>query len=236
MTQIGTPLTGTPSVSAVRSSLKRDIRWAAMPPLLFLPNAANVDASEARDSLNSDNVAILRNGLEMGKITASGLWAPSFIGTIDTAHTSDVSTTLSSSVATATELNRRVGASGTFNMTGPPTAGGTVATLQFTYSAINLTTGDITITAEITNFVTGSWIQPEDGSETVKALLFTNDDDGERVVDPIDLTEVDTDINLVIGGMILSVQMPFWPADAAMRTYLKDALKLNGMFVFDTDF
>ena len=48
-------------------------------------------------------------------------------------------------LAQAVELVRRVGASGDLYITGPPTAAGTVAQITKAYSAVNTTTGVITV-------------------------------------------------------------------------------------------
>jgi hypothetical protein len=111
----------------------------------FIANGGVVDGTKSRDQGNTDDVALLRPGLLMGKVTTGGKWAPSAFGLTAAAYASGTSMTLS--VAAATELNRRVGASGTFKVTGPPSAAGVVRTTTVTYSAVNTTTGVATITA-----------------------------------------------------------------------------------------
>ena len=59
-------------------------------------------------------------------------------------------TTITTDVNTAAELVRRIGATGTFKLTGPPTAGGAVVTQTVTFSAVNTSTGAITITDSAT--------------------------------------------------------------------------------------
>jgi len=112
----------------------------------YWPGGVVIDASESRDPLNTGYLTTLRPGLIMGMIAATGLWAPSIIGLVTADYTSGA-TSLSVSAATAVEIVRRVGSSGTLDLTHAPTATGTVvdrATL--TYSAVNTSTGVLTIT------------------------------------------------------------------------------------------
>ncbi len=215
------PETGTPGFGTRRNAdplriLKSDG--------LFLRGGIVVDGSSSRDPLNTGNVDVLRTGILLGLITATSLWAPSIIGTITEAHTGDTDTALELSAASATELNRRVGSSGTFNLTGPPTAGAAVVTSLITYSAVNTTTGVVTITAETTDFVSGSFVQPTDGSEDPLAII--NDGTGRKVTDP-DSANIDPPIgDPLIGGQIDSSVIVNWPSDAALRNWIM--AKLNG--------
>lgn len=119
----------------------------------FWPGGGNIDVTKARDVLPSaDNAYHLRPGTFMGKITSSGLYAPAFFGIIQSAITG-AATSLTLTAAAATELVRRVGSTGTFTLTGPPAANGTARQLTVTYSAVNTTTGVVTITALNVNAV-----------------------------------------------------------------------------------
>jgi hypothetical protein len=139
------PLLGRPRVSAETLVTHRLVSsqgfWS------FLARGVTVDGAKTRDPGNSaDSVLTVRPGTLMGKITASGKYANSAYG-LSTGALTSTGTTLASSAAIATEMVRRVGATGTFKLTGPPTASGTVRTRTATYSAVNTTTGDITIAA-----------------------------------------------------------------------------------------
>lgn len=139
------PLLGRPQVSTETLVTHRVVSSQGF--WTFLARGVVVDGALSRDPGNSaDSILTLRPGTLMGKVSATGQYAPSAIGLSSAALTSS-GTTLASSAAVATELVRRVGATGTFKLTGPPTAAGTVRTLTATYSAVNTTTGDITITA-----------------------------------------------------------------------------------------
>lgn len=119
----------------------------------YLPGGAIIDGTKTRNPFNTDLSSTdstpfrdLWPGLLMGRVTSTGKWANSCIGLSQAALTT-TGTTLSLTAYAAVELVRRVGATGTFKLTGPPTAAGTVRTLTATYSAVNTSTGDVTITA-----------------------------------------------------------------------------------------
>lgn len=139
-------VTGTPRVGTVRTATQRRITFGGEQALLA--GGRIIDGSESRDPLNTGNLDILRAGLMMGKRSANDLFAPSVIGVLAAAYDATADTTeMTVSAATAVEMVRRIGTTGTFNLTGPPAAAGTVQTVTVTYSAINTTTGVITITA-----------------------------------------------------------------------------------------
>jgi len=141
-----------PGLSAIKTATHRSVFAGDEGQVGYLPNSKVIDGSKSRDPLNTGSVDILRAGLLMGKITSSSKYAPSVIG-VSSGALATAGTTLASSAAVATELVRRVGSTGTFKLTGPVSASGTARTLTATYSAVNTTTGDITITALGTNQV-----------------------------------------------------------------------------------
>lgn len=128
---------------------------------------------------------------------------------------------------TAKEIVRRIGASGTFKITGPPTAGGTVATQVVTFSAVNTATGAVTITAIGADAVIGSFLQPNDGSETPVTLIC--DPYGKKVADQLNSTRVDVfDPQLLAaGGTLNTAAIVNYPTDASLKTWLKFALKVT---------
>jgi len=141
------PMNGLPGMGTERTSEQRSV-LASEQGAVFLPRGVIIDGSEARDPGNSFGIDILRAGTLLGKITSTGLFAPSIIGGLAAAYDASADTTeMTVSAAVAVEMVRRIGASGTFKITGPPAASGTVQTATVTYSAINVTTGVITITA-----------------------------------------------------------------------------------------
>lgn len=174
-----TPLLGRPRIGSERRVTHRTVSRQGFWD--FLANGAAVKVTKSRDPGNTEDIALLRPGLLMGKITSGGLYAPSVIGLSSGALTS-TGTTLSSSAAIATELVRRIGSTGTFKLTGPPTAAGTVRTLTATYSAASTTTGDITITALGVNEVQTVNLVTAATAGTIR--LVVQKPDGTKVLTP----------------------------------------------------
>lgn len=194
-----------------------------------------IDGSQSRDPLNTGDIDVLRAGVLMGKITASGLYAPSIIGLTTVAY-ADNELELTVSAATATEIVRRVGSSGTLKVTGPATAGTTVSTATCTYSAVNTTTGVLTVADMNDDFVVGSLVTDDDGSET--PLTVIPDGYGIKVTDDAGAS-IDVPFPVFpIAGVLLTANIVNWPADTALRTYLRGLLSTTaaGKFVFDDQF
>jgi len=140
-------MSGIPGIGTSKAAVAREVLCNPGGKLVAHKGVI-VDGSKSRDTLNTGYLDTLRAGLLLGKITSGGKYAPAIIGKLadDYDATADT-TTMTVTAATAVELVRRVGASGTFKLTGPPSAGGTVQTVTVTYSAVNVTTGVVTITA-----------------------------------------------------------------------------------------
>ncbi len=139
------PSFGRPGIGSARVAQRRNVSRNGA--LDYYPAGGTIEGTKARDPGNSAySTRALRAGLLMGKITSSGFYANSVFGLSSGALTG-TGTTLTVSAAAAVEIVRRIGTTGTLKLTGPPTAGGTVRTLTVTYSAVNTSTGAITITA-----------------------------------------------------------------------------------------
>ncbi|MCX5658576.1 MAG: hypothetical protein NTW19_02505 [Planctomycetota bacterium] len=201
----------------------------------YLPQGRVIDGSLARDPLNTGDTDVLRNGLLMGKVSASGKFAPSVLGVTAAAynHTGSTSTQLQVGAAVATEIARRIGSSGSFKITGPPTAAGVVATETVAFSAVNASTGVVTITAAAANYVAGSLVRPADGSETPLGIL----DETLKVTDARGQSQ-DTRLKaLLIAGVVDTSQILNVPADASLLAWLKAQLRATGLgWAFDDDF
>lgn len=199
----------------------------------YLPGGKIIAGADARDPGNTGDVDQLRAGLLMGKITASGKYAPSIIG-VSTGAIAAAATTINVSAATAAEIVRRIGTTGTLRFIGPPTANGTVATFTETYSAVNTGTGDITISAADAALVAGSFVADNDGTYLPVAPipdgfpLKVTDNDGTDLDVPFPL--------LPVSGVIISANLlPVWPSDTSLQQWLVDQLERNGYgkWVFD---
>lgn len=341
------PFPGMPGFGSEKIARHRPV--AADGYLEMLPGGVILDGSKMRDPDNPDYNAStdpyaqmrLRAGLLVGKITSNSKWANSVLGVTSGAMTNSGTTLTLASAQQAVELVRRVGATGTFKVTGPPTASGTVRTLTATYSAVNQGTGAVTITALGVNevqtvnlttaatagnlrlivqktdgtyaltpniawsgtdatllanvntaldtatgvvggivataiaatdtdlgfvltysgtgyagntwalaevhtlftsntgsnvvrtttgvdgrFVTASYVQPTDGSETIRSFL----PDGWEVNVPLDGTDAPIDKLPIAGNVDMSQLLP-WPADASLKQWVRDALNTYGKFV-----
>lgn len=197
----------------------------------FYPAGGTIEGSKTRDPGNSaSSILSLRAGLLMGRITG-GFWANSILGATTGAYTSG-GLSLSASAATVTELVRRVGASGTFKLVGPATAGGSNNTTTVTYSAASGTT--ITISDIGADRISGCLICPSDGSETILSYIPT----GYNLLLPGAAADTDNaDINfprIPIAAVIDSANLIDWPSDTTLQAYVRTSLSTasGGKFVF----
>lgn len=199
-----------------------------------LAGPRQIDGSKSRDAGNTGDLDVLRPGVLMGLITSSKKYAPSILGVTTGAYTSG-GTTLSVSAATAVELARRIGSSGTgtFKAVGPPSAAGTVAATAVTYSAVNTSTGAITVTSLGVNKIAGTFITPADGSETPVTLI--DDGYGVKVTD-ISGNDITVPWVVPIAGVILAPQIVNWPSDTSLQAWIETNLNAHGQFVLDVNY
>ncbi len=221
------PSFGRPGIGTALSSQRLNVSRDGSES--FFAGGATIEGTKARDPGNSaSSILSLRPGLLMGKITASGYYANSIIGVVASAYTSG-GTSLTVSAASATELVRRVGSSGTFTLKGSATAGGVLTSDTVTYSAVNTSTGAITITDIGANRIAGSFVVPSDGSETPLTYLS----DGYNVVIPDDFSDVSYP-RLLIAAVVDTANIIDWPTDTTLRTWIRTSLSTvsGGKFVF----
>jgi hypothetical protein len=225
------PVYGMPGVRAAKTAAHRlAFRGGFIPDVL--PQGKVIDGAKSRDSGNTGDLPVLRPGLLMGKVTASGKYAPSILGVLQSAAAA-AATSVTVTAAQAAEIVRRVGATGTLRFVGPPAANGTVATFTETYSAVNTTTGVVTVSALDAALVAGSFVCADDG--TYEPLTLIGDGFGVRVQD-LDGNDIDVPFaELPIAGVIDSGQLlPVWPSDTALQQWLVDRLSRasGGKFTF----
>jgi hypothetical protein len=218
---------GKPGILPTYLATPREIFLANRQFAQFLAMPVTIDGTLSGTAANAPNTWVLWAGTLLGRVSATGKYANSIIGLTAAAyaHSGGSNTTLSTDVNTAAEIVRRIGAAGQFKLTGPPTAGGTVATQVVTYSAVNLSTGAITITAGAADAVAGSLIQPTDGSETIVTLLC--DAWGAKLADELGATRVDVFDSqlLAAGGTINTAVVVNYPSDLSLRAWVKAGLK-----------
>ena len=136
------PYVGLPGYSVEKIAKNRTL--AADGYLAFLPGGVQLDGVKTRDSGNPDYNATtdpnamfrLRAGLLLGKVTG-GKYTNAFLGNTNGALTSAGITVTLASAAQGTEIVRRIGATGTVKLVGPPVASGVVRAVTATYSAIS---------------------------------------------------------------------------------------------------
>lgn len=136
-----TQISAMPGIGTTQESAYKRVLWTAE-GRRYVPGGRVLSGVASRDPFNTTDVTCIQGGTLVGQITSVvttgetiGHYAPSVIGQVGIAYNG--STTLKLfTAAQATELVRRCGSTGTFTVTGPPTAAGTVRSLTATYSAV----------------------------------------------------------------------------------------------------
>ena len=145
-----TPVYGLPGLGT-RKSATQSIIFRQGTLESYLAGGKLIDGVNSRDP-GANPVYTLRPGVLMGKISTSKLYAPSIIDKT-AGSLAQAGTSITLSVAGATELIRRQGSSGTLSLTGPPAANGVARTAAVAYSAVVASTGVVTITSPSVNAV-----------------------------------------------------------------------------------
>jgi hypothetical protein len=215
---------GKPGVVGNYDSQPREVFYSGREFAQFWAPPVTIDGTNSSNPLNAPYVWLLWAGTLMGRITATSKFANSVLGLTGAAAASGA-TSISTDVNTAAEIVRRIGATGTLKLTGPPAASGTVATQVVTYSAVNTTTGVITCTALSAAAVVGSFIQPTDGSETIVTLLC--EVDGLQIVDQTFTNRVDVFCGTLLagGGTINTGMIVNYPSDPSLQAYVKSSIR-----------
>ncbi len=232
---LSTP-TGKPGVVDTYTSIPREVFYGNRQFAQFWPYPATVDGTNSSNALNSPYTWQLWGGQLMGQETGSllaggavGKWRTSIIGLTTAAYTSGA-TSLTVSTATAAEVSRLLGLNNNsigLTITGAPTATGTVAAIATTCTAASGTT--LTITNLAANVVTGSLVQPGDGSQTITSIMCVQD--GLQVIDAVFTTRLDVYCPQLFsgGGTINTGMLVNYPpaANTTLITYILAALRVN---------
>lgn len=120
--------------------------------LTYRPAGGRVAQAKGYDAYNADDLRTIRIGTLMAQHPTNLDWAPWVIG-VTSGAIANGATSLTIPAASAVELARRVGATGNLQLTAPPAAAGVVRVQTLAYSAINTTTGVVTITSAAANQV-----------------------------------------------------------------------------------
>lgn len=203
----------------------------------FLPGGGRIDGALTRDVTNTLRPTLLNPGLLMGQVTATKRWANSILGISANAYTSG-GTSITVSVAQATEIVRRVGATGNLLYVGPPAASGTVAVLgPIAYSAIVPATGVITTATLGANLIAGGYVISTDGSGVPKSFIF----DGTGLDLASDIAAVPAVCEwpkIPVAGQVNASKLLYWPTDTSLRAWVMAQLSTipGGKFVFDANY
>lgn len=205
--------------------------------LTYFHKPVVVDGTKSRDTRNSSHLYTILPGMPFGKISASGKWAPSIIGVTRADYTDD-GLLIPTSGACATEVARRIGASGSVKIVGS-TDGSADCSAAVTVAYSSVVTSPegsaglvVLSTAYNANMKAGGFILPADGSETIWGVL-----NGDALC--VQKDGVDSDValtNLIIGGYIRTARLAFYPTLAAYIKQYKAWLRANKMsWFFDDD-
>lgn len=145
----GVPI-GKPGMLTTYVSQPRDIFFGNGELASFIPVPITVDGTLTSNPSNSPYTWDIFSGTVMGQVTATRKFTNAILG-LTSGALGGGQTTLNTDANTATEIVRRIGTSGTFTLTGGPTTNGAASAVRsktITYSAVNTSTGAITITAD----------------------------------------------------------------------------------------
>jgi hypothetical protein len=177
-----------------------------------LPGGIIVDGTLSRDPGHAAHPEILRSGVLLGKVTASGKFAPSVLGVTELYDAPADTTFISVAPAQAAEILRRVGASGSLRFIGPGTDNGTsIHDEEKAFTSINTTTGLITLASTLAqNRAAGSLVTAADGSGD--PMYFVGDPWGLKVTDG---NGAGQDVELaqpLIGGFVRTSRIVNYPS------------------------
>ena len=192
-----------------------------------------IDGSLTRDPSNSTSPEYLLSGMPLGRVTASGKYAPAVIG-LGEAYTSG-QTEITTTLASAIELVRRIGSAGTFQYQG--LVGGALVKTAVTYSAVDVGTGIITVTDLAATYAADAWIQPDDGSETLNTIYNGfNEGFPQRVTNEVTDSNVYLSFIPATAAWVLESGVTFWPVAGVFRNALRAELNVTGQFTFRESF
>lgn len=217
------PITGLPGMGTAVTAIPREILAGNAQLAQYIPGLHVIEGAKSRDALNTTNPDVLRAGMLLGK-TSEGTYAPSVLGVL-TASAAASATSITVSPAVAAELVRRIGATGSLKLVGPPAASGTVATQTVTYTGVNTSSGVITINALGAAAIAGSLVQPADGSQTILTLLGNRW--GVKVTDINGNSTNVLEDQLLLAGYVKTANVINYPTDTSLIAYVKAALRAN---------
>lgn len=230
-------IAGLPGIKTSRTATPRDVLMTDQ-GVVLRPSSLVIESGEARDPDNTGNVDVLRGGLILSRNDTGGAYVSTIIG-LTGASISGTGTSLTLTTQAATELLRRYGTSGTaeFAIIGS-TAGGSgdedeVPTMEvLDHSAINTSSGVVTISAITNGFPSGSLI--------IAGEAVQNEANGQLthtyvLIDRWGIKVTDEDGNSITtalaqpleSGMLNTARIINYPANIVMKRWLKSELADN---------
>lgn len=214
-------------------SQPRDIFWQGQEFAQYIAGPVTIDGTKSSNPQNtvagsSMYQCYIFSGTPMGKVTATGKFANSFLGPLSATYTGNT-TFLNTDANTALEIVRRIGTNGNLTVCG--NVSGTIATATFAYSAVNTSTGNITVTADATQtFPSGSLIGDTDGSQVPVTLLADNPDTC-KVGDDFGVRYDVFNSRLWAGGGVVNEAYIWaggsWPTDTVVQNYIISSIRTN---------
>ncbi len=214
----------------------RKVYYGSRPgsPDSYLPLGLIVlDGTKVNNAANAPYTFYTPAGTFVG-LASNGKYAACTLGLTTVAYTSG-GTTITTDPNTAALIVSRQGSSGTFLVTGPAAAGGTVQPLvSVTFSAVNASTGAITVTSPGVSFAAGSLIQPTDGSVTPSVLI--TDENGLSCRDATNVNTIDVLVDHpYAAGLLYTPNLINFPAEASTRAWFKAQFRLKCPTAMFTD-
>ena len=193
----------------------------------MLPGSlAIISGQHSRDVSNTAAPWLLRPGLLIGRISATGLYAASILGALGSAYDGE-GTESNVTTAVAEEVERRAGSTGTLRLVGPAEAGGEVNEQTFTMTAIDTEAGTITLSESLEDgAIAGALLTAADGSGDPRS--FIPDGSGVRVVDN-NRTDIEAPLPVLpVGGVVESERLIPWPEETSLRDWIVRKLTARG--------
>lgn len=231
---------GQPGIVSDRTATPRRILFGGKSagPELFFPGGVTIDGTLSRDLLQPvQDQDVLQAGLLMGKVTASGKYAPAIVSLLTVLHdTSATPAVVTVGVAAATEI-ARTGVT-TISLTGVAVAGtGPVNTETDTIVSVDTGAGTITVSGAFTNdYDIGAWLGLGNGAEVPRMIV--EDEYGLRVTNR-DKVSVDIDWSTPLyEGTVDVTQVLNYGTDLILQEFLKTTLRttVRTLLTFNDDF
>ena len=201
----------------------------------FMAAPVAVSGTNTDQPSNTPYDFVIQPGQMFGLITSganASKYGSSVLGLTQTTIASGA-TTIVLDGPTATELVRRIGTSGTFTLTGPASsATGTVNVQTVTYSAVSLTAPyNVTCTALGSGSLSGSLVQPNDGSQVISTLYANQYSFSVKDIYNVVRTDVTADGFLASGGsailedgVFLQIGSGTIPITSSLASYIRAQL------------